>query len=365
MAVEKPVLLVGSIPGEDAASVFRACGPALGDRVAAIPDGETGKRRIWVVFIAATVLDPHPHVHALNRPRPVGSIENEWRTEAEDFVPSAFDDMWAFSVDDGVDAIEIETLGYAAHALASYEDFRAARAAGHIAEGVRFQVCLPLAESALRWFMADRRSYDIAKPAYEAALKRDLQTIVEAIPPADLSIQWDVCMEILAADLDDYTGEPPLAYRLPGTPVERWLEALADVSPMIPGEALLGLHLCYGDLGHVHMLEPRDLARSVEMSNLGCAKAGRRVDFVHMAVPRDRTDDAYFAPLAALDIGDAAPYLGLVHHTDGESGTRARIAAAKKVLGEFGIATECGFGRRPPEQIPALLEIHCKVLDAL
>ena len=39
-----------------------------------------------------------------------------------------------------------------------------------------------------------------------------------------------------------------------------------------------------------------------------------------------------------------AYYLGLVHRTDGLDGARRRLAAAKKVVTDFGIATECGFG---------------------
>ena len=324
-----------------------------------------GKRRIWVTFLAATVLDPHPHVHALNRPKPVGSIENEWRRADEDWVPSSFEDLWFFSVDKDVDAITFDTLGYAAHALDSYQTFAQLKSEGVIASGVRFQVCLPLAESGLRWFLAEPRDYAIAKPAYDAALRADIATILDHIPPDELAIQWDVCMEILAADLDDCTGQPPLAWPLPETPIARWQKDLKTMSALIPETVGLGLHLCYGDLGHVHMVEPKDLGRSVEMANIGCREAGRRVDWVHVAVPRDRQDDAYFAPLADLDIGGTVPYLGLVHHTDGEAGTRARIAAAKKVLPEFGIATECGFGRRPAAQIPDLLDIHLKVLDDL
>jgi len=361
----KPILLVGSIPGDTAEAVFRACAPALGSHVAALPDGETGQRHIWVTFLAATVLDPHPHINAVNRPRPLGSIDNEWRAEGEDWVPSSFDDMWFFAVDENVTAVDFENLGYADHALASYAVFDRLKIEGVIAGDVRFQVCLPLAESGLRWFMASRRDFDIVKPAYDVAMKHDLKRIVDGIPHTELCIQWDVCMEILAAELDDFTDQPPLQYQLSDTPIKRWLTALNDMSTMIPKAVNLGLHLCYGDLGHVHMLEPKDLSRSVEMANLGCRGAGRRVDYVHMAVPRDRDDAAYFAPLGGLDIGAATPYLGLVHFTDGEAGTRTRIAAAKAVLPDFGVATECGFGRRPAEQIPALLDIHCRVLDAL
>ena len=56
--------------------------------------------------------------------------------------------------------------------------------------------------------------------------------------------------------------------------------------------------------------------------------------------------------------------LGLVHHTDGVAGTRQRVAAAEKVVKDFSIATECGFGRRDPGTIPELLRIHAEAAGA-
>ena len=168
MPIDQPILLVGSIPGQNAESVFRACGPALGDHVNAMPDGETGLRRVWVNFIAASLFDTHPQMQAITRPKPVGSIENEWRTEEESFVPSSFEDMWFFVVNPDVETIEFERLGYADHAVASYALFKRLQGDSVIAPGVRFQVSLPLAESGIRWFLAGRRDYDIVKPAYDA-----------------------------------------------------------------------------------------------------------------------------------------------------------------------------------------------------
>ena len=51
--------------------------------------------------------------------------------------------------------------------------------------------------------------------------------------------------------------------------------------------------------------------------------------------------------------------------TDGVEGTRQRIAAAQQVVSNFGVATECGMGRRPPDTVPALLEIHAAVSEPL
>jgi hypothetical protein len=81
-----------------------------------------------------------------------------------------------------------------------------------------------------------------------------------------------------------------------------------------------------------------------------------------MPVPRNRTDDAYFAPLRNLRLHpETELYLGLVHYTDSIEGTQKRIKAAQRVVKDFGVATECGFGRRSPETIVDLLRIHSEV----
>jgi hypothetical protein len=85
----------------------------------------------------------------------------------------------------------------------------------------------------------------------------------------------------------------------------------------------------------------------------------RRLDWLHLPVPRERDDVAYFTSLANMKLQKTTElYLGLIHLTDGLAGTRRRMAAADKVISNYGISTECGFGRRAPETIPALLELH-------
>ena len=77
----------------------------------------------------------------------------------------------------------------------------------------------------------------------------------------------------------------------------------------------MGLHLCYGDLGHRHLVEPPNLKVVVEMAQGAAAAVDRTIDYYHMPVPRDRSDDAYFEPLRDFDPGDAKLYLGLIHVT--------------------------------------------------
>ncbi len=106
------------------------------------------------------------------------------------------------------------------------------------------------------------------------------------------------------------------------------------------------------------MIQPKDLATCVKMANATVEASSRPVDWIHMPVPRDRDDDAFFAPLADLATGDTRIFLGLIHHTDGEEGSRRRLATASRYLEHFGLATECGFGRRAPETLTELLGVH-------
>src|SRR2546423_15536600 len=99
----------------------------------------------------------------------------------------------------------------------------------------------------------------------------------------------------------------------------------------------------------------------VEFHDLLAGKLARPIHYIHMPVPVNRTDEAYYAPLSELKLNPKTKlFLGLVHDTDGVEGTRRRIKVAAKYARDFGIAAECGFGRRPPETIPDLLRVHAE-----
>jgi hypothetical protein len=349
------VLLVGSVPGETAAEVLRTCGEGVGNYVTCLPDGETGYRRMWIHFLATTIYHGHPALETIQRPKPTGGKER-WHVEEYG------EEGWLFKVKEGVEAVHFDHLGYANEARKSYQDFCTLRAEGVIPPGVRFQVSLPLTESAIRSFLTNARDYECLRAAYEEAMGREIAHIVKAIPANDLAIQWDICVEVLAIALQDQFGAP---WQPSGDPFGRYLQALTTLAPHVPEQTLMGCHLCYGDLGHKHLVEPTDLGLVVRMATAAHKAVPRRIDYYHLPVPRNRDDAAYFAPLKDLETGDAKLYLGLVHHTDGVEGALRRVRTARRYVSGFGVATECGFGRRPKETIPELLRIHREVVAAL
>jgi methionine synthase II (cobalamin-independent) len=127
----------------------------------------------------------------------------------------------------------------------------------------------------------------------------------------------------------------------------------------VPIDVELGFHLCYGDWEAKHFVEPADTGKLTEFSNLLAASIDRPIAYIHMPVPIDRSDDAYFEPLLKLALSpDTELFLGLVH-SDGVEATRKRIETASKYVSDFGIATECGIARcRTPELVRTLLNIH-------
>lgn len=122
----------------------------------------------------------------------------------------------------------------------------------------------------------------------------------------------------------------------------------------------LGFHLCYGDLGHKHFVEPKDAAVLVEIVNAILKGTTRPVNWIHLPVPKSRVDSAYFSPLTQLQSSSTKLYLGLLHPDD-EEGTRERIKAAAGFVGTFGLATECGLRRSSLAELDSILWIAKRV----
>jgi hypothetical protein len=141
--------------------------------------------------------------------------------------------------------------------------------------------------------------------------------------------------------------------------IETHVSPIGRLSRLIPEKVALGFHFCFGTFGGWPRFEPDDLGPTVDLINAAVAATGRRVDWVHIPA-LDRTDDAFYAPLARLDPRGARVYLGMIHSMDS---FEKRLAAARKALPDFGMAAYCGFGRTPPEGLPQVMKDHLKALE--
>ena len=341
------VHLVGSVPLASTEAVFRTLTDSVGDLLSRLPDGETGERRRWIWW-QRTMLERHP---AMEVDAEAGLLElRQWdgsllrRAELLRFKPGIDPDTVSF------------VTGYAEAALASWIVFDGLRRSGVLADGLRLQVCLPTPMSSACMYVSPRAHDDYLR-VYERALLRALREITTRVPPAALSIQWDICQEVLV--FENYFPSRPHDYE------ERIVALLGRLGDAVPAGVELGYHLCYGSPADQHLVMPKDAAILTRLANGILGRVQRRVDFLHLPVPRDRDDAAYFLPLHALRLPlDAQLYLGLIHHDD-EAGDRRRIATARTVTPRFGVATECGWGRTDPARVPGLLASHRRAVEHL
>lgn len=331
------VHFVGSLPLTSAKEAFIAVCSAAPGRLLSIPDGETGDRFNYIGW----QLECFPQETLRDN---LGGIKLETypKYTLESIKPTKYDDA----------------------AISSYQQFLTLRNQGIIPANVRFQVGIPPPINAVQGHTRPEFHEEL-EPLYEKRMQESLARIVEEIPAQDLAIQWDLCFEIISLELERGrdVGESPgeSLFKAFFSPVkEGILERLSRLCASIPSGVHLGFHLCYGDYMHKHFVEPENLEILVDLANAiieTIVKNVHAVEWIHMPVPKDRTDAAYFEPLKDLKLDGSRLYLGVVHPND-EAGTKEKILAAQSVFKEpFGVATECGMGRTPKEELGSILGI--------
>ena len=331
--------LVGSAPVKDAEDMFLLVTNHLNDHIKRLPDGEFGERDTWIRFQYAKLL---------------ASPQLQSSGEIASYVPIS--PVICESNIKSATEIELPNLGYADAAIESYAVFEKMKDKGIILSDTRFLVGLPTPYS-VATFYGHPSIQDILEQAYQNAIETELSRILNTIPNDNLAIQWETVTEfaVLEGVQVSYIKENIL---------EQLTRRVSNLLDLVPNAAEAGIHLCYGDSGHKHFCEPKDTTLLVDVANSVFENAKRKIDWVHMPVPKERDDDEYFKPLSGLIQDEQTEiYLGLVHSTGGIEGSMRRINTAKKYVRQFGISTECGLGRRERDTIPELLDQHKALLE--
>jgi hypothetical protein len=336
-ALHHRVHLLGSASMESASQAMETFAKVLGPALMWIPDGETD--RPWMPWLAP-IFETHPQLEASDE------FDRRTFTTRKYRVKKTVDP----------DAFRFDSLPHAAVALKSYSTFSALKAEGKIPAHCKFLFPIATPAPPVRRYIVDADQALVEK-RYEEALIREVQSLASAIPAGELAIQWDSTQMVQIEQ-----GRPTSK----GATRDEILATVADdlvrLGEGVPRDVDLIYHLCYGDSGHKHVVEPSTLAHAVALVNRIALKITRPVQLIHMPVPRDRSDDAYFEPLRDLKLQAGTQLcLGLVHLTDGVPGTRKRIETAKKFRSEFVIATECGMARRPASAMVPLLKVQAEV----
>jgi hypothetical protein len=331
------VHLNGSVNLPDAETVMREITSRVPVGVRRIPDGETGDRGNWIVILFDKFLRS-PWFETATPRDPAGGNKS---------LPQ-------LRLADGTRAADVEwpSPGYAQAYAGSYATFRKLQEDGVIRPETRFQAEYPTPFACMSR-IADG-DLGALRRSFERVLFADLASFLAAVPDEEVAVQWDVAIEFGMLE-----GCPPDArsglIRSVAADVARCLD-------QVPAGVPCGLHLCYGDYRHRHFTQPGSLELQL-------------VSFASFTVPQDRQDPEYFAPLTALAAGpETELYFSLVpyHPADQAPGTTARqvaqidaaLSASPAGARAWGICTECGMGRVHRDDIPALLDLHSKIIAA-
>lgn len=337
------VYLVGSVPMADAATVFETASAILGPSLLTLPDGETGERLDWITWL-----------------EPVFRDNPAFELSPETFQVhggAAAHRRYRLKPGKTIADVRFDNLFYADIAKQSYATFAALKRAGKIPAQVKFQVDLVPAHSVI-WLFVQEDLQRAIDSLYNEAVAREIDKIAAAIPHNELAIQFDIASAVFAR----LERDQPSPYGNTKEEMQATFSAIVvRLAEHVPADIDLLFHFCYGDAGHRHVIEPSDMGDMVDYANRLAGQLKRPIAQIHMPVPRDRSDEAYFAPLRRLKLDPKTRLcLGLVHYTDGMEGTRKRLEAARHFVEDFAIATECGFGRREPATIPDLLHLHAQ-----
>jgi len=342
----------GSVNLDDAESVMREIASRVPSGLRRIPDGETGDRGNWIYFQLQKFLQLPWLVPAQPLSEPDGEYEQ---------LPQ-------LRLADGADPAQVSwpDLGYADAYLASYQVFTALREQGVIPAGVRFQVEYPTPMASISGYIVPEQQQALLD-SYERAMFADLDRVLSEIPPGEVAVQWDVAVEY---------GILEEAFAPGGAQAfDAIIAALVRCVDQVPAQIPVGLHMCYGDYGHQHFMQPASVALQVRVLNAVTAAAGRPVSFVSFTVPQYQRDEAYFAPLSGLaaDPDTELNFALVPYHpaeqAEGTTGDQVRLidaalAASPGGRREWGVCTECGMGRVSQDDIPALLDLHRQIIAA-
>lgn len=338
--------LNGSLPFSSTDESLHFIARELGPWVTRVPDGEPGERANWVLT---------QRRHFFENPA------------FEVVPPSAEVTRPLVRLKPGVDDAQIrfEPFDYAEYARASYPRFRAARERGDLDPKARFLVSLPTPFNAVSFFVVLEHQVR-ALAAYERRAREALDGVLGEVPAGDLSIQWDLPIEL--ATLQGWFPNP-------FADEAALLEGVARASDWVPAEIDFGFHLCYGDtkfgpspfMGKPSKdapsrkdigrnIVPEDASTLVRAINGLSAVVRRPIHFIQAATMREWDTPRHWRALAELRLRpETQLYIGLVHASDGVAGARLRHALVSEHLTQFGVSTECGLGRHSHEQVADVL----------
>lgn len=351
----REIQLTGKVPLSPATKVFEALARHLGTATPSYPDGE----QIGWIRAAVATFSSNPTLE---------------KTQDVPLNPHGTNTMAFYRLKTGLKSkdMTLGPFGIAANAIASYREFKRLKEAGTIAGSTRFQVTIPSAGMIVAQLeVRPQESFPIAT----AALWREIEEILDAIPAEELVIQLDPANETAYEEYE----RRPWAFNVPFFDSARLrfqdgVESLGALANRIPADIPVGIHTC--SAWHVDAEGDQDNKAIVAIANQYLRAFKRPLRYIHVPIHPGHTKASDFVPFRDLELKpETRLSLGLINMVDGLDGATRRVAAAEKAgVFDFSVAFWCGLGRpgfrysthsivrqANADDIDELLELHMKV----
>ena len=328
--------LVGSLPGDSAEDAMSQALDRLGPLLHSLPDGETGERRNWIISIIEA-LRAHPDLELVS--------DGDW---------SDYDKIPRFRVRKGHTLYGASLdFGHVAAAEASLPVFDQLRDKAGL-PGLVYQVGTPGDVDMAMFTLGPSRALRYRRAFTEATLTEVRR--VNALADGQVVFQIEVPAELVLLAKAPRRAQPALAKLLGG-----------QIAALAAGAAQgtrFGIHLCLGDMNHKAFGRMADATPLVLLTNaiVKAWPAGRPLEFVHapFAAADDPPplDDAFYAPLAQLELPSGVRFIAGIAHEDQPLADQRRVrATVDRASGRtVDISTSCGLGRRDPAAALAALD---------
>lgn len=327
--------LIGSYPADTTDDAMNEIMELAGPYLIALPDGETGDRRNWIVPIIES-MRLHPDLEVRR--------EGDW---------SGYDHLLSFRVRRGHRLVgDSLHFGYTdAHAAARPVFDRVREAHGR--SDLAFQIGMPSGLGMAMFTMGPPGPLVHRRP-FTDAIAREI-TQIRADAGDDVIVQLELPAELAFVTM--FPGPLRVA-------VSAWLSrTIAALVRATPGGTRFGLHLCMGDQRHEALFQMRDTRPVVALLNAVGARwpAGYPLEFVHAPLAAGAAppslDPAFYAALAALRLPAHTRFVaGLLHEDRSADELRVVVSAVERALGRtVDLAASCGLGRRPREMARSIL----------
>src|SRR3546814_9086005 len=99
-------------------------------------------------------------------------------------------------------------------------------------------------------------SFEAIEPLYGAAMRRELNEVLAAVPADQLAIQWDAALEFAVLEV---------VFPAPVGDFEALVSRMVEIASWVPAGVKLGFHLCYGAANLATFADPENTALMVRV----------------------------------------------------------------------------------------------------